>query len=109
MTDEQRTDSLGCYGSGWARTPTLDRLANEGVRFETALTPAPICAPARSAILTGRYPSETGIWSNDQAEGGRQGEDGDEPAPAAPLVGIFAAAGYRTASFGKHHHLPAPP
>ncbi|MBS1676473.1 MAG: sulfatase-like hydrolase/transferase [Actinobacteria bacterium] len=109
MTDEQRTDSLGCYGSAWARTPTLDRLAAEGVRFETALTPAPICAPARSAILTGRHPSETGIWSNDQAEGvaGVQSDAAIRPAP--PLTGAFAAAGYRTASFGKHHHLTDPP
>lgn len=109
MTDEQRTDSLGCYGSAWARTPTLDRLAAEGVRFETALTPAPICAPARSAILTGRYPSETGIWSNDQAEGVAGVQADASMRPAAPLTGAFAEAGYRTASFGKHHHLTEPP
>jgi len=109
MTDEQRTDSLGCYGSEWARTPTLDRLAAEGARFETALTPAPICAPARSAILTGRYPSETGIWSNDQAEGVAGVQSEAPMRPAAPLTGAFADAGYRTASFGKHHHLTEPP
>jgi arylsulfatase A-like enzyme len=108
MTDEQRTDSLGCYGSAWARTPTLDRLDAEGVRFETALTPAPICAPARSAILTGRYPSETGVWSNDQAEGVEGVQSDPAIRSAAPLTGAFAAAGYRTASFGKHHHLTAP-
>ncbi|MBS1879670.1 MAG: sulfatase-like hydrolase/transferase [Actinobacteria bacterium] len=108
MTDEQRTDSLGCYGSGWARTPTLDRLATEGVRFETALTPAPICGPARSAILSGRYPHQTGIWSNDQAEGSARAEEGDAPRPAPPLTSLLPAAGYRTASFGKHHHLTAP-
>jgi choline-sulfatase len=110
MTDEQRTDSLGCYGSAWARTPTLDRLAAEGVRFQTALTPAPVCGPARTAILTGRSPGETGIWSNDQAEGSAEPGFGGAPGrPAAPLTGRFAAAGYRTASFGKHHHRTVPP
>ncbi len=108
MTDEQRTDSLGCYGSAWARTPNLDRLAAEGVRFETALTPAPICAPARTAILSGRYPSQTGVWSNDEVEGVALGKGGEGTRPAPPLTEPFAAAGYRTASFGKHHHLTAP-
>jgi choline-sulfatase len=108
MTDEQRTDSLGCYGSAWARTPNLDRLAAEGVRFETALTPAPICAPARTAILSGRFPSETGIWSNDEVEGLALGAGREAARPAPPLTQVFSRAGYRTASFGKHHHLTAP-
>jgi arylsulfatase A-like enzyme len=95
MTDEQRTDSLGCYGSSWARTPTLDRLASEGVRFDTAVTPSPVCAPARSSILTGLYPNELGFWHND-APLGRQ---------AVPLTRLFERAGYRTASFGKHHEF----
>jgi arylsulfatase A-like enzyme len=95
MTDEQRTDSLGCYGSAWARTPTLDRLAAEGVRFEVALTPAPVCAPARSSILTGWYPNELGFWYNGSPLE-RQ---------ALPLTKAFELAGYRTASFGKHHSL----
>jgi arylsulfatase A-like enzyme len=95
MTDEQRTDSLGCYGSAWARTPTIDRLAAEGVRFEVAVTPAPVCAPARSSILTGQYPNELGFWYNG-APLERQ---------ALPLTRLFELAGYRTASFGKHHSL----
>lgn len=95
MTDEQRTDSLGCYGSPWARTPTLDRLATEGVRFEAAVTPAPVCAPARSSILTGLYPNELGFWHN--------GAPLKRQAP--PLTRLFELAGYRTASFGKHHEV----
>lgn len=108
MTDEQRTDSLGRDG-GNAPTPTLDRLAGEGVLFRTALTPAPICAPARTAILTGRGPAETGIWSNDQAEDPALGPDTEGVRLAPPLTGAFDAAGYRTASFGKHHHRTEPP
>ena len=47
MTDEQRTDSLGGYGSDWAHSPNLDRLCQDGVVFENACTPTPDCQPAR--------------------------------------------------------------
>jgi arylsulfatase len=43
MTDEQRPDTLGCYDQPWAKTPHLDRLADRGVRFETAVCQSPIC------------------------------------------------------------------
>lgn len=61
ITDEQRFDSLGCYGSPWAKTPNIDRLGHEGIIFRNAITPAPVCVPARVSLLTGRYPSQTGI------------------------------------------------
>ena len=94
MTDEQRTDSLGCYGSPWAVSPNLDALAREGVVFRNALTPSPLCTPARCSLLSGLYPSETGVWSNH-----------NKPTEALPyLTQVFADAGYRTASFGKQHH-----
>lgn len=98
MTDEQRCDSLGCYGRPWTRTPHLDRLAREGVVFENALTPAPVCLPARTALLTGRYPAQTGVWHNDDAA----------QTPVASLLPAFRAAGYDTASFGKQHYARGP-
>lgn len=94
MTDEQRTDSLGCYGSAWARTPNLDRLAREGVTFTNAVTPAPVCGPARASLVTGQYPGEIGIWWNIGT-----------PLPALEfLTEAFHQAGYRSASFGKRHY-----
>ena len=96
MTDEQRTDSLGCYGSAWAVTPHLDRLAEEGVVFENAFTPSPVCQPARVSLLTARYPCETGVWYNRNIPNEKELDH---------LVPRFAAAGYRTASFGKHHYM----
>jgi arylsulfatase A-like enzyme len=96
MTDEQRTDSLGCYGSPWAKTPALDALAETGVVFASAYTPAPVCCPARVSLLTGRYPCETGVWWNE-----RHLKELD-----ALSLG-FEEAGYRTASFGKHHYEAA--
>jgi arylsulfatase A-like enzyme len=93
MTDEQRTDSLGCYRSPWAVSPAIDRLAAGGCVFTSAATPAPVCMPARLSLLSGRYPSETGVWFN-------WTRLCDEPL----LTERFPAYGYRTASFGKHHH-----
>ena len=64
MTDTQRTDMLGCYGNRDMRTPSLDRLAAEGVRFDRAYTCQPVCGPARSAIFTGTFPHSNQSWGN---------------------------------------------
>ena len=56
MTDTQRIDMLGCYGNEHMVTPNLDRLAQEGIRYDKAYTTQPVCQPARSAIFTGSYP-----------------------------------------------------
>lgn len=64
MTDTQSTDLLGCYGHPDMKTPNLDRLAAEGIRFDSAYTTQPVCQPARSAIFTGSYPHSCAGWSN---------------------------------------------
>jgi arylsulfatase len=97
MSDEQRTDSLGCYGSRWAHSPHLDRLAREGAIFQTAVTSAPVCAPARASLVTGQYPHETGIWWNIP-----------KPYPELSyLTDHFHEAGYESAAFGKRHYSGA--
>lgn len=93
MTDEQRSDSLGLYGSSWAKTPNLDAVAQSGAVCENALTGSPVCVPARTSILTGRYPHSTGVWHNIK-----------EKIDARPLTDILHRAGYQSASFGKQHH-----
>ena len=98
MTDEQRTDSLGCYGSPWARSPNIDRLASQGVIFENAVTPAPVCVPARTSLITGRYPHQTEIWCN-----------GDIHRKMSNLMPVFRSGGYATASFGKRHYVASAP
>ena len=67
FSDQQRWDTMGCYGQKLNVTPHLDQLAREGVRFDQAFTCQPVCGPARSCLQTGLYPTETGCYRNDIA------------------------------------------
>jgi arylsulfatase A-like enzyme len=96
-TDQQRYDSLGCNGNTIARTPVVDQLAAEGVRFERAYNQNTVCMPARSTMLTGQYVRTHGVVAN------------GVPLPVdAPSVAAYLAeqAGYRTALLGKAHFEP---
>jgi len=95
LTDEQRCDSLGCYGSSWARTPFLDGLARRGVRFDAAYTASPVCVSARACMLTGQAATRIGVLNNHHAL---------PPGRARFLTHYFVDAGYSVASFGKHHY-----
>ena len=64
MVDTQRKDMLSCYNSDAFETPNLDRIAENGIRFENAFTCQPVCGPARSALFTGQYPHTNGMESN---------------------------------------------
>ncbi|MCH8294736.1 sulfatase-like hydrolase/transferase, partial [Candidatus Poribacteria bacterium] len=63
MTDQQRWDAMGCSG-GWVRTPNLDRIAGEGIRFTNCVTNSPVCIPTRLSLATGLYSHNTGVWNN---------------------------------------------
>src|SRR5512132_3683826 len=60
ITSEDTSPDLGCYGDKYAVTPNLDRFASQGVRYTNAFTVAGVCAPSRSGIITGMYPSSIG-------------------------------------------------
>ncbi len=66
LSDQQRWDAVDCYGAPLVRglTPNLDRMARDGVRFQHAFTPQPVCAPARACLQTGRYATEHGVVRN---------------------------------------------
>ena len=55
FTDQHRLSAAGCYGETICQTPHVDRLAREGVRFETAYTTCPVCSPARGTVMTGPW------------------------------------------------------
>jgi len=98
QTDEQRPDSLGCYGSAWAKTPYLDRLARRGVVFQNCVCNSPVCVPSRATQLAGRYPLELGTLHNFVFE-----MDGVYPVGTRTFPEVLAQAGYATASIGKWH------
>ena len=64
FSDQQRWDTCGCYGQPLDITPNLDALAAEGVRFDNAFSPQPVCGPCRALFQTGKYPTETGCFRN---------------------------------------------
>ncbi len=97
LSDEQSGPVLGCAGHPWVRTPNLDALAARGTRFDRALTPSPICVPARAALATGRWVHETGHWDN------ATGYDGRPAGWGHPLL----SAGRRVESIGKLHYADA--
>ena len=67
FTDEQRFDSMRCYGNEWIHTPNLDRLAGESFVFENAYVTQPVCTPARASLMTGQYPHTHGCITTDIA------------------------------------------
>jgi len=64
IADQHRTDSLGFMGRTPCQTPHIDRLAGQGVSFDRALSPCPLCTPARSSIFTGYFPHQTDMMTN---------------------------------------------
>jgi N-sulfoglucosamine sulfohydrolase len=73
---------LGCYGDSVAKTPVLDQLASDGVRFTSVFSVAGVCAPSRAALITGMYPSMIG--ANNMRTGNRNLPDGIPPYEAVP-------------------------
>lgn len=102
LTDQQRADAIGAAGAPDLRTPAIDRLAREGVRFTRAFCATPQCSPSRAALLTGRYPHRTGVVGNVEP---RNSAATSPPLDSLiPSLGrVFASAGYETAYFGKWH------
>ena len=94
---------LGCYGEAHMRTPHLDRLADEGRRFDRHYVQVPTCGASRYALLTGRRPSKTGALGNGAFSRLRAGTPTDH---VVTLSESFRRAGYRTVCIGKISHHP---
>lgn len=100
-TDDQGTLDAGCYGSDDLHTPTIDRLARDGVRFTQAYAHT-VCCPSRAALLTGRHPQRSGV--NSWTQNNINGPDGINMAlEEVTLAEMLKDAGYRTGLFGKWH------
>jgi arylsulfatase A-like enzyme len=95
-TDQQRYDTLGCNGGTLARTPVIDAVAAQGIRYERAHPQSVVCMPSRSTMITGQHPSTHGVWMNGVPL----------PVDAPSVATVLHDAGYRTAIIGKPHFEP---
>lgn len=93
FTDQQRWDTCGCFGQPLNITPNLDKLAQDGVKFDNAFSPQPVCGPCRALFQTGKYPTETGCFRNNIML----------PKNIKTLANYIEEAGYETAYVGKWH------
>jgi arylsulfatase A-like enzyme len=92
-TDQQRFDTLGCYGNPFVKTPHLDGLAQRGVLFESCFVQNPVCTPSRASFMTGRYPRATRCRQNGHGI----------PADEVLVTKMLADAGYTCGLSGKLH------
>jgi choline-sulfatase len=95
MVDQLAAGWLPAYGHAVVQAPALDALARDGAVFESAYCPSPLCAPSRSALLTGRLPSHTGVYDN----------AAELRASEPTVMHHLRAAGYDTCLSGKMHFV----
>jgi hypothetical protein len=101
MTDDQRRDAVSLYGNTILKTPNMDRIGKEGVRFDRAFVTNSLCAPSRASYFTGLYSHAHGVTTNARTdlaepESGRRFDTVTYP-------GLLRAAGYHTVLVGKWH------
>jgi arylsulfatase A-like enzyme len=98
LSDDHACQAISAYGSRLIQTPHLDRLAQEGVRFDCSFATNSICAPSRASILTGQYSHQHGVIDNSVE---MKSQEGTFPV-------LFKKAGYQTALVGKWHLKATP-
>ena len=109
LADDLGWPHLGCYGSSFYETPTLDKLATEGMRFTDAYAAHPVCSPTRASIMTGKYPARLHITDyipgNGYPHKPLKTPDWQKflPLEEETIAEMVKQQGYATASFGKWH------
>ncbi len=93
LSDDHGSHDLGCQGAADMKTPNLDALAESGARFTNWYANAPMCAPSRAALMTGRHPIRAGVPTNGPAL----------PASEHTIASLLRAEGYATSLCGKWH------
>src|SRR3954451_20706685 len=93
LADDLGCHDLGCWGAAHLKTPHIDALAAGGARFTNWYAAAPVCAPSRASLLTGRYPIRAGVPNNGPAL----------PPTEQTIASLLKPAGYATGLFGKWH------
>lgn len=110
FADDLGVSDLGCYGRTEHKTPRIDRLAQEGMRFTCAYTAQPICSPSRAALMTGLYPARLQLTNflNGRPDTNSQKLlqpiiQGQLPLEEITIAELLKQAGYKTGLFGKWH------
>jgi arylsulfatase A-like enzyme len=98
MTDDHTTQAMTCYGGTLIQTPNLDRIANEGIRFDNCYVTNALSGPSRACILTGKFSHENGFKDNSSTFDGSQ----------QTFPKLLQNAGYQTAIIGKWHLISEP-
>ena len=98
FTDDQGYQDVGCFGSPLIRTPNLDRMAREGVRFTDAYVAQAVCGASRAALMTGCYPNRIGLLGAPDHNARHGISDGE-----MTLAELVKQRGYATAVYGKWH------
>jgi arylsulfatase A-like enzyme len=93
LTDQWRASAFAYAGDPNVQTPNLDKFASEAVNFVNAVSVCPVCTPHRASLMTGKYPTSTGMFLNDLSL----------PSEEICMAEIFKSAGYSTAYLGKWH------
>ena len=99
FTDDQGSMDVGCYGAKDLMTPSLDKLATEGIRFTQFYVGASLCSPSRAALMTGKTPQSAGLPRNASSMEGIHGM----PTEEVTIAEMMKKDGYRTAHIGKWH------
>lgn len=103
LADDLGYGDIGCYGQKYIKTPNIDRMAAEGIRFTQHYTGAPVCAPARCCLMTGKSSMHAYVRDNFEIKGETEFEHGQTPIPenTPTLPKMMKQAGYVTALIGK--------
>ena len=103
LADDLGYADLGCYGHPSIRTPNLDRMAAEGLRFTDFYSGAPLCTPSRAALLTGRLAIRSGMAGGPGRHVLYPNNPGGLPAEEITIAGALKTKGYATCAIGKWH------
>ena len=93
LTDQWRASAFGYSGDPNVQTPNIDSLSHNAINFKNAISVSPVCTPHRAALMTGRFPTTTGMFLNDLYL----------PDAELCMAEIFKSEGYHTAFLGKWH------
>ncbi|MBW8040706.1 MAG: sulfatase-like hydrolase/transferase [Planctomycetes bacterium] len=103
MMDDGRADAVGCYGKSWAKTPNMDRIASQGVWFETAIVQNPVCVPSRKSMKSGHYPHTFGLTAMGKPAGVTPAYMKKAEPNVDNLVNCWKQVGINPVNVGKRH------